>query len=165
MVSKTRKNDFTNGFTLIEILVSVVVFALLVLAVLQINPIEAQRRARDNKRLSDITTLERAILEYKIDNGELPGTQDVTWTSNNLPDGFSGPFEDAESGWIDGDLSVYLSKLPADPVNDNEFRYYYRHNGFSYELNANLEFQTDLEGSDGGNDPFLYELGDDLTVL
>jgi len=130
-----------------------------------VNPVEIQQRGRDEKRLTDMSTLDRAINEYKLDNAAFPDALDTTRYSNVLPTGNSGPVTYAPDGWIDVDLSQYVVKLPVDPTNDDVYRYSYRHTQFTYELNAVLEFETAFMTSDGGDDNAFYELGNDLTIL
>ena len=156
----------SSGMTMIEILVSMAIMLLLILVtVLLTNPAELQARGRDQKRLSDIAVLDRAINEYNLDNASYPDAVDTTRYSNALPLNNTGPYENPADGWIDINLTAYVTRLPTDPLNDNTYRYTYRHGAFGYELNAVLEEETDFMLNDGGNSNSFYELGNDLTIL
>ncbi|MCS7183784.1 MAG: type II secretion system GspH family protein [Patescibacteria group bacterium] len=81
-------------------------------------------------------------------------------------------------GWLPVPLgtstSLNLSNLPVDPrnsLNSNSAPSFYytfacRFSDLSYELNANLENPNNTdEANDNGNNPFLYEIGPDKTIL
>ena len=127
--------------------------------------VDSGAKARDQVRLSDISTLDRAISEFALDNKRYPDIVDIPRTSTSLPGGNSGPFESAYAGWIDEDLSAYIPKLPVDPINDVSYFYSYQHNATSYELNARLESLEEYMENDGGNNVGLYEIGNNLTLL
>jgi hypothetical protein len=55
--------------------------------------------------------------------------------------------------------------MPIDPINDPTYYYSYFQNGSGYELNARLEFSPDLMQNDGGNDPDMYEIGNNLLLI
>lgn len=157
-----------KGITLIElILVIGIILIFFSVSYLFLRPNVLRAKGRDEKRISDVATLDRAINEFLIDNGFYPDFEDVVRVSTSLPAGNGGPLENVSSGWIDQDLSSYLSKLPTDPVNDAEYFYSYMHTGSVYEINAKLEYlnEYELNSYDGGDDDSVYEAGNDLTVL
>ncbi|MEX1013746.1 MAG: prepilin-type N-terminal cleavage/methylation domain-containing protein [Candidatus Paceibacterota bacterium] len=174
-----------KGFTLIELLIVIAILAVLATAVtLILNPAELLRQGRDSTRISDLGTLNSAIALYLADVGNpsfasttaqctggnttLHGT--ATLCDNNTTRAVDGNgwvainFEDISSG-------SPLSNLPLDPVEDST--YYYAFQGTSsetYELNANMEStryqgdtpgSDDVEGTDGGDDSTIYEVGND----
>jgi hypothetical protein len=108
--------------------------------------------------------LDRAITEYKVDEGSYPDTVDTLRTSTVLPAG-STALTNVRTGWIAQNLSAYASRLPIDPINDATYFYSYYHDADTYELNARLEYNFDLMTSDGGNDPNLYEVGNNLGLI
>lgn len=157
-----------KGQTLVDLLVYIAVTAILLsVVILSINPTEQQRRARDEKRLADLSALETAIIEYRIDFDTLPDAVDTLRQSTVLPTGNIGPlFDLGGDGWIDADFSNYRNSiLPIDPLNDGTYFYTYQHDGTYYELNATMEYLTTEMSTDGGNDPDLYEVGDSLTII
>lgn len=154
------------GVTLVELVAVIGIIGVLILAVLIIvNPMEILARGRDERRFTDMSVLDRAVNEYKIDAKSFPDVADTTRISTTLPSGNSGPLVDPTDGWIDVNLSQYVTKLPVDPINDDTYRYFYRHTQYSYELNAVLEYYVDEMVSDNGDDDSVYELGNDLTIL
>ena len=166
MFSKFKFIKNSSGLTIVELVVSMAVLVLLmVTVVIIVNPTMFQSRARDEKRLGDLSILDRAINEYMLDNASYPDTVDTTRYSTSLPLNNVGPFENPFDGWIDVNMSLYLVRLPTDPINDVTYRYTYRHTQYGYELNAVLEEQVDYMSTDGGNNNSLYELGNDLTIL
>lgn len=167
MASKTLKTNTTLGFSIVEmVIVLAMIMVLSTLMVSFINPSEQNKKARDEKRFSDISKLERVISEYRIDKGYLPDEEMILRTSTSLPTGSSGPLAMSNgTGWLPGDLSRYTTSLPLDPKNDSTYFYSYRNNEYSFELNAVLEYFTDHSENDGGNDPGVYEVGDDLSVI
>jgi len=161
------KNN-TKGFTVFELIIGIAIITILVtFLTLLIRPQFLYAQTRDKKRISDISTLERIVVESKVDSQTYPGTPNTTYYSNILPSGSLGPLSKISQGWLGNSsgLTVYNSKLPLDPLNNSTYRYVYRHNGASYEINAVLEAETSLMGSDGGDDVNVYELGNDLTLL
>lgn len=163
-LAQNRKNSF--GFTIVDVMVFAALLVLLVTsALLVISPTEMQRRARDEKRLADLSKLESAINSYKIDNDRLPDSSDILRESNVLPAGNTGPVESVAGGWIDANFTTYVITLPTDPTNDATYHYSYQHNGKAYELNARLEYNLDLAQNDGGDDTDQYEVGDLLNII
>lgn len=82
------------------------------------------------------------------------------------------------SGWIpvnfDSLPTRVLSSLPVDPSNSNagQAGLYYTYAPGSWELNAKMESQkyqsggqNDIGASDGGDAPYLYEVGSKLTEI
>ena len=154
-----------KGVTMVEILVVLAILMILITAsTIILNPVEKKARARDNKRFSDINTLDRMINEYLIDNGSYPDLENTLRESDTLPTG-NISVDNASDGWIDTDLSEYHSRLPTDPINDAIYKYYYYHNASSYELNAVLEHSLEFAQDDGGDDLDRYEIGNDLTLI
>jgi len=154
-----------KGVTLTELLIAITLITMLATgSMILLDPVEKRAKARDNRRLNDISTLDRVINEYLIDNGDYPDLFMVLRDSTTLPGGGIS-VDNSSAGWIDADLSVYTSHLPIDPVNDVTYRYYYYREVTSYELNAVMEILTDEATNDGGDDPARYEIGNDLTLI
>ena len=114
-----------RGFTIVEIMIVVIVIAILVtLTIVTYNGMK--RRAEDAKRVSDLTSLVKAIQIYKHRNGAFP-------TINT-------PYAMTHGGWDSSAKAptTFLSALvpdetqviPLDPVNDdgmNGGRFGYRY--------------------------------------
>lgn len=171
------KNRRRDSFTLIELLIVIGIIAILgVIVVLTINPVELLRQARDAKRLSEISTLHRAINLYEVDvPGTTPGLPNTIYLS--LPDDVSATCASHPAlptpppgwqyncvteanlrnangtGWIPVDFTALstgapLAALPVDPQNDAATGLYYSYvAGGSYVLTAILESEKHLKGS------------------
>ena len=101
---KSNKNLFGNtltGFTLIEVLITLTIIAILMSFV---APYVLNRpdQARDLKLKFDFEAIESALALYKLDNGKYP-TQELGF--DHLINGDNG--------------SKYLSKIPEDPWGSN----------------------------------------------
>jgi prepilin-type N-terminal cleavage/methylation domain-containing protein len=56
-----------RGFTLVELLVTVALISIVAtVTTLVLNPAELLRQARDSDRLNDLTTLHKAVAQYKV---------------------------------------------------------------------------------------------------
>lgn len=118
MIEKKR------GFTLIELIVTITIIAILsVIAV--VNFSEANRKARDTKRMSDLEKIRIALELFR---------QVRTVYPVNLPQ-----LETA-----------YLQSVPKGPKGDT---YYYQqtNSGFGFTLDASLEGIGSTNGSFGNN--------------
>ena len=103
-----------KGFTLIEILLTIAIIAVLSgIVIVAINPFKQLQDARNTQRRADVTTVLNAVYQYTVDNnGTIPATITVTPTAVCATGGTC-------TGLID--LSVltasekYLTALPKDP--------------------------------------------------
>jgi len=110
------KDSRRQGFTLAELIIVVSILALLA-GVLLPRVSTHLRTVRDQRRLSDIKSLQKAIEQYYLDNGDFPVQElgDAGWDES-----FRGEFIPVlvHEG--------YLSDFPKDPTNDNQYYYQYR---------------------------------------
>jgi type II secretory pathway pseudopilin PulG len=163
-LNKKLKNS-PNGFTIVEIvIVTGLLIMLSTLLVINLDPIGNKKKARDGKRISDISTIDTAISEFVADKKRYPDESDILRQSTILPGG-STQLTGSNMGWIKENLSSYISMLPIDPVNDDTYHYHYIHNATGYELNAKLEIFTSEMIDDGGNDNNFYEVGNNLNLI
>lgn len=98
-----------KGFTLIEILISIALLAVLFSIVLiAINPKRHFTQSRNTQRKNDLHSMLNAIFHYKIDhNGTLPSG--IATSEKNIGN-------DPEDADICSDLvDVYMVSLPYDP--------------------------------------------------
>ncbi len=162
--SYAMKNE--HGFSLLELMYIVIIGSILLGAtVLILRPSDLRARARDENRLSDISSLERAFGEYFLSNESYPGDADYLYVSTSLPEGAISPLFNVQSGWIKTNMSSYLTKLPVDPINDATYNYSYMQSGSTFEINAVMEYLTEYSQNDGGDDSNVYEVGNDLTII
>jgi len=161
-----KKPKRGRGFTLIELLVVIAILALLMsIIIITLNPAEMLRKARDTKRITDLSSLRTALNLYMTDvvDPQL-GTTTVAATCNNsLPSPCPStcgttPFCVASAslrlitgyGWVPVNFNQIssgspLSALPVDPTNATStsgwFYYAYGVNNTvkTFEINANME--------------------------
>lgn len=102
-----------RGFTIVELLIVIVVIGILAaITIVAYNGVQA--RARDNTRMSDLSTIRKALEMYKSENGQYPEENAASWEySTTDPQNFLSA------------LKPYISKVPVDPVNDASNYYYY----------------------------------------
>jgi prepilin-type N-terminal cleavage/methylation domain-containing protein len=102
-----------NGFTIIELLVSIVVIGILVtIMIVSYNSI--QQRSRDSERSSDIVQLKVAIEKYRAEKSEYPSVCSA--------DNVGCPVSNLAT-----ELAPYISNIPHDPkyVADSSDDYQY----------------------------------------
>lgn len=104
-----RGQKQTSGFTIVELLIVIVVIAILAaITIVAFNGVQV--RARDAKRVQDISTIKKLILNYDTSNGSVPGPFIYGSTGGG--------------GWDNSTLSGWMSFLPAgskaprDPTNN-----------------------------------------------
>ncbi|MEK7193168.1 MAG: hypothetical protein AAB652_00025 [Patescibacteria group bacterium] len=131
-------------------------------------------RVRDSTRFSDLGSLKSAINLYISEGNKLSGCGSRTLYKSNI-----GTKAYDGTGWLPVNLKKIISgspfnELPIDPVNDANYYFVYVCNSATnqYELNVNLQGDQygmggsrDKESTDGGNNPDVYELGTDLSLL
>lgn len=133
-----------RSFTLVELLVVIgIVTVLSIVLIVTLNPIELFREARDSKRITELTSLDRALKLYQTEKGcislgdpallyiSLPDADPSCGSYPNLPN--PAPFSSYRcvpqtnltnsngSGWIPVDFTQLaagaLTVLPIDPLN------------------------------------------------
>ena len=172
----STKTNFRRGFTIIELLVVIVIIIILASIIyLIINPVESARRGRDAIRMSDLSSVFRAIT-IAIDVAGEPSPQLLCYQTSSPCTGNSDQagVDTAKSdgtGWVkiklDTVAGAVFPKLPIDPLNKEGWRYEYRSTGYFFEVNTTFESQEYLEkmNKDGGNNSGKYELGSDLSLI
>lgn len=100
-----------SGFTIVELLIVIVVIGILAaITIVAYNGV--QDRALETRRLSDMTTITKALELYKIQNGEYPPVQSNssgTWERSAVnPDNFLSALKTAD----------ILNNVPVDPINN-----------------------------------------------
>ena len=106
-----------KGFTLIELMVVVLIIMLLA-GVIVVNVDTARKKARDAKRISDLSTVSAALENYYADNHAYPVADNWTIAHDS---------KDSPTGWVPSITPQYLQVLPVSPRNiDGNHAYWYR---------------------------------------
>lgn len=167
------KNKLYRGFTLIELLIVIAIISTLAtVLVVIVNPAEMTRKARDSRRISDLSTIKRAIDLAIADKQNLLATVGVVSIgATTSVDNFAG------SGL---NLGKYISVIPQDPsynsgggemqvigssctkgsVGKGAVLFMFWSDGDTYILRSYLESLTNCEMvQNDGNNNATYELG------
>lgn len=121
-----------RGFTLIEILVTISIIALLTMVGLT-NFKVANQKARDGRRQGDLEQIKAALELYRTDAGSYPANG--AWLVPNGSLVYSG--------------TTYMQNIPDDPISSRSYYYRTPDAGETYRLCAALELTT--TGSCTGN--------------
>lgn len=135
-LSLTRET-LKHGFTLIELLVVISIIGILTIISLS-SFVNAQIKARDGQRKSDLEQVSKALMMYYSDTGTFPSEASFTFGNQN-------------PGFVLGG-TVYMRKTPLDPKNTSIYVYKYKTDGSSFNLFANLENTKDSQCKDVNND-------------
>ena len=95
-----------EGFTLVELMVVIVIIGLLA-TIVAINVIPATDTARVEKAKADISTIEQALEQYRLDNLSYPAQTDGLQALISPPASLAQPQRYRRGG--------YIKKLPDDP--------------------------------------------------
>lgn len=105
-VRRLRAESDEDGFTLTELMVVLVIIGLLATIVL-INVLPAAEQANITKVHADISTLESALEQYRLDNMTYPRAEQGLQALVAAPGGLTQPQRYRQGG--------YIRRLPNDP--------------------------------------------------
>lgn len=153
-----KKIQTKRGFTLIEILVAVMIFAV-VASIVVVNFRAANRRARDGRRQSDLEKIRTALEVYREENDEYPGENWCDSSRGSCGTGSKWNCGCTGSNW-NGTIATalepnFITDLPIDPLNDPTHFYYYE--PACNQSDPNLCGRS--VNCDPTNDCCAYELG------
>jgi prepilin-type N-terminal cleavage/methylation domain-containing protein len=116
-----------RGFTIMELLVSLAIIAVLLSVVLVLMD-NVRERTRDSKRVSDMREVSKAFELYAVENGRFPiAVETVTITGE---DAVSTALESAET----------ISEMPTDPIHPTtSYTYQTDPQGDTYTISFCLE--------------------------
>jgi len=114
-----------KGFTLIELLVVVAIIGLLV-SMITISVAKIKTRRQDVHRVSDIKSIQEALAMYNNNFRSYP-----------IYDGYITGSDSMSNGLINENT---IQKVPTDPINKGDYRYYYQSiDGSDYLIEYYLE--------------------------
>lgn len=136
----------TKGFTLIEVLVTIVLIGLLAgAAIAVINPVTQIQKANDSRRKSDLAQIQRGLEMYFQDYGRYPENS----ASHLIIDPLKPPPGEVDWGT---EWPPYMGITPRDPNSTSRYVYLNANSGQSYYLYANLEREgNDSQACPSGN--------------
>jgi general secretion pathway protein G len=112
------------GFSLIEVMVTIVIIGLLSTVVL-INVLPSRDKAMVEKAKTDIAVLEQALETFKLDTFSYPRTEDGLAALVSAPTGMKRADRYREGG--------YIRRLPDDPWG-NPYQYAYPGRGSAFDV-------------------------------
>jgi prepilin-type N-terminal cleavage/methylation domain-containing protein len=132
-----NKIKINQGFTLIELLVVVAIIGILTATVV-ISIQQVKAKARDSRRVTDINSISTALSLYHTDFNLYP-----------VYDGYITGTDTLSTVLINAGTA---SALPTDPLNYDNYRYYYQStDGSDYYLEYYLETDSVTGKSKGKN--------------
>ncbi len=124
------KSTNKNGFTILELLISIAIIAILT-SIILVTISGIKERGRDARRLSDVNEIQKALNLYFSSHNIFPV----------FPDEVSINGEDAFSELLKNEK--FMSRVPADPVPTfGSYRYQSNSGGTNYSLGFCLETDT-----------------------
>lgn len=155
IMTHTRK-----GFTIVELLIVIVVIGILAaITIVAYNGIQA--RGRDSKRVSDLTSIKKALELYHVDKGGYPLCySNATYTPGGTTEGCLT----SASGLTAALVPAYLSSIPTAPSGSSYCGNYFYAMGYkktsevastgnltdNYMIGTVLESKTSPTGIDWG---------------
>ena len=127
-IGQQNKN---KGFTLIEFLVVIFIIAVLAAAIL-VSLSKARMSSRDNRRKSDLATLQQALEMYYSDN-------------HKFPTGTGWPGECVGVQNLSSQLQGYLAPIPQEPLKTPLYLYTPSSDSMHYILMSILENTKDAD--------------------
>lgn len=163
-----------NGFSFIQILIILVLVVILLAGIIYIvKPAKILEKSRDAERFDDMETLSWAINQYLASGRDF---KDLVGPYSSIDVGFPSNDERQKAdgtGWIPLNFiaaGVVLDHgLPLDPLNDSSHNYRLgiSQSNKTYEIDCVFENSDNIskQTTDNGNNPNVYEIGTDLTIL
>ncbi len=141
-----NKRNRQNGFTLLELLVTATIIAVLtVIGVVSYSAVN--KRSRDVKRKSDLEQIRSALEMFRSDYASYPSVGSGSWNSANGLDTGNN---------TTGLVNSYLPAIPVDPLGSSQL-YYYRAKAqsgsayYGYCVCACLESTASCDGTNSTN--------------
>ena len=110
-----NKQRMSKGFTIMELLISVSIIAILI-AIGIASYATLNKRSRDTKRKSDLEQIRSALEMYRADNGFYPAAGDGSWVA-------ASSLTDPLVGLTPALVPTYLPVVPLDPTSAQVYMY------------------------------------------
>ncbi len=148
-LKKLKVKNQKHGFTLVELLVVMAILAILATVTLA-NFRTSQIKARDAQRKHDLRQIVNALEAYFSDHNGYPEASNGKIMACGCQDpglacGWDDPVGQRE--FCDGNNTVYMAKVPGDPLSDPNHSYCYQSDGNYFKLYAILENEKDPEAT------------------
>lgn len=129
-----------KGFTLIELLVVIAIIGMLASAV-SASLADAQREARDKRRVADLKSLQTALELYYVDNQSFP--RESEGANGNI----------STNTTLQNLLDPYMQGFPIDPagIDNTTFYYYYDGNHTCGGRNYAIIFARQMDKAENSN--------------
>lgn len=133
---KSQKSRIQRGFTLIELLIVVAIIGILS-TLIMVNFIGIRQRARDAQRKSNLRQIQSALELYRSDIGSYPAASlaNCGTSLGNSPTC----------------TTIYMQKIPDDPLNSGQYVYTYLPSGSTFYLYSCLENINDSQKDTSNN--------------
>jgi len=116
------KHFRSKAFTLVELLIVIGIIGILAVTLLvNLNPAEAQRKARDSARMKDLSTIQAALEQFFNDGHEVTGGGSATGVLRES--NAAGAATACNNNWIGENLCAYIRIVPMDPRNGVTIQY------------------------------------------
>lgn len=139
----SRKNSYWGGFTILEIIITIVVFTILTITIFS-SYIWYTLRARDSTRVSDINNLKSGLLIHKMKWGILPMPEWIILTGSIYGKNVSFNWD----VWDSISKLANISSTPKDPFNKQYYSYWISFNNKFFQVAATLENEDNLVFND-----------------
>ncbi len=120
-----------------------------------INPVAQFGKARDAKRKSDLSQIEKALETFYQDNGKYPDTVSFKIMSTKG--------DNSAADWGTNQWAPYMSTLPKDPSGSRNYVYYSPTDTFTGRQGQSYYLYASLEG--GANDSQACNKGNACVSL